>query len=225
MTATFFHGSSVRVDVSHWRIGRRKLGFLGAFLEEENAHQVARGVGLGERDERIAFQAQAGRFGDAKRRRGHLDGTRRGGIVAARFGERVLARDGRDDRARRGAVGERRFQRAGRLPRASIFRRWRASLRDRRCRPRDPAFFAGTPASCLPVRIISSAFGKPTRRGRRTEPPHAGRMPICTSGRPSLVAESLHATRQSQARVSSNPPPTQTPWIAATVGTRRRRCG
>ena len=47
-------------------------------------------------------------------------------------------------------------------------------------------------------------------------------MPICTSGRPILVAESLQATRQSHTRVSSVPPPTQTPWIAATVGTDSR---
>ena len=44
-------------------------------------------------------------------------------------------------------------------------------------------------------------------------------MPICTSGSPILVAESLQATRQSHASVSSVPPPTHTPWIAATVGT------
>ena len=35
-----------------------EFGFLGAFLEEENAHQVARGVGLRQFDERRAFQAQ-----------------------------------------------------------------------------------------------------------------------------------------------------------------------
>ena len=55
-------------------------------------------------------------------------------------------------------------------------------------------------------------------RGRRVVPPHAGRMPSLISGRPICVFGESDASRQSIERAVSQPPPTQAPPIAATVG-------
>ena len=45
--------------------------------------------------------------------------------------------------------------------------------------------------------------GTPMRRGRRVEPPHAGRMPSWVSGSPIFVARSAVAMRHWQARHNS----------------------
>ena len=81
-----------------------------------------------------------------------------------------------------------------------------------------PSLRALRPATVLPVRIRSRASAMPMRRGRRVEPPQAGRMPSCTSGRPIRVSGRSLATRQVEAREISRPPPRQTPRMAATVG-------
>ena len=54
------------------------------------------------------------------------------------------------------------------------------------------------------------------RLGRTTEPKLAP-IPICASGRPSLMPGA--ATRRSQASASSKPPATAAPFSAATIGT------
>jgi len=56
-----------------------------------------------------------------------------------------------------------------------------------------------------PVRIISSALPRPTRRGSRWWPPPPGMMPRLISVRPS--GRPQRAMRMSQARASSSPPP------------------
>ena len=98
-------------DDSGLRVGAGELRLLGAFLEEENPHQAARHVGLGEIDEGIALQAESRAFRQAQPTRGHVDGAQGGGIVAARPGECLLAREGGDDVAGRRAVGKGRLQR------------------------------------------------------------------------------------------------------------------
>ena len=65
---------------------------------------------------------------------------------------------------------------------------------------------------------MSSASDTPMSRGSRVQPPHAGMMPSFVSGRPIFVAASGVAMRQSHASAISQPPPSATPWIAATVG-------
>ena len=107
---------------------------------------------------------------------------------------------------------------AGRFPLAIIFLAAASRYSGWASSSTRPVFWAGIAASCLPARMIPSAAGKPIRRGNRTEPPHAGRMPSCVSGRPILVDLSSEPTRQSHARASSQPPPRQTPLIAATDG-------
>ena len=107
---------------------------------------------------------------------------------------------------------------AGRLPRARHFSAAASKYSDCASSSTSPAFCAGIAASCLPARMMPSAAGRPMRRGKRTEPPQAGRIPSCVSGRPIFVDLSSEATRQSQASASSQPPPRQTPLIAATDG-------
>mmetsp|Transcript_5505 Transcript_5505/g.13639 ORF Transcript_5505/g.13639 Transcript_5505/m.13639 type:complete len:299 (+) Transcript_5505:1838-2734(+) len=79
-----------------------------------------------------------------------------------------------------------------------------------------PSFLAAPSLMGADVSIISSAFCRPTRRGRRCVPPNPGRMPSCSSGRPMRVP-GVH-TRALHAMATSSPPPRATPWIAATVG-------
>ena len=62
----------------------------------------------------------------------------------------------------------------------------------------------------------SLARAGPTSRASRWVPPAPGMMPRLISGWPSFA--SAAATRQSQARASSQPPPRAYPVIAATTG-------
>ena len=66
--------------------------------------------------------------------------------------------------------------------------------------------------------INSLAGPGPISRGSRTVPPQPGSRPSLTSGAARLVVGLLVATRKSQARASSSPPPTQSPSITATLG-------
>ena len=66
------------------------------------------------------------------------------------------------------------------------------------------------------VRIMSRARPRPTRRGRRTVPPPPGMIPIRVSVSPICAAGST--TRRSQARASSQPPPSARPFTAAIQG-------
>ncbi len=50
-----------------------------------------------------------------------------------------------------------------------------------------PSLFASSAGTWRPVTIISIAAFGPIRRGRRCVPPPPGRMPISTSGRPTLA--------------------------------------
>mmetsp|Transcript_32815 Transcript_32815/g.83865 ORF Transcript_32815/g.83865 Transcript_32815/m.83865 type:complete len:289 (+) Transcript_32815:1540-2406(+) len=79
-----------------------------------------------------------------------------------------------------------------------------------------PSFFAWAPFTGLEVSIISTAFFRPTRRGRRWVPPKPGMMPSCSSGSPRLVLGPQ--MRALQAMATSRPPPSATPRMAATVG-------
>ncbi len=47
-----------------------------------------------------------------------------------------------------------------------------------------PILFARFASRTFPARMTSRAFARPIMRGRRVVPPHAGRMPSLTSGRP-----------------------------------------
>ena len=80
-----------------------------------------------------------------------------------------------------------------------------------------PRFLAARALNRRPVRIASSASAGPIRRGRRVEPPHAGRMPSMVSGRPMRVEGASAATIRSQASASSYAPPGTGPPTAATV--------
>src|SRR5262245_17570195 len=50
-------------------------------------------------------------------------------------------------------------------------------------------------ARLFPAKMMSNALGTPISRGNLVEPPHAGRRPICVSGRPILVERSVEAIR------------------------------
>jgi len=65
--------------------------------------------------------------------------------------------------------------------------------------------------------MMSSAAGKPIRRGNFVVPPHAGKMPSFVSGNPMVAFGLSDITRQSQLIASSHPPPRQAPLIAATL--------
>jgi hypothetical protein len=80
-----------------------------------------------------------------------------------------------------------------------------------------PTRFARFPSSALPLRMMSSAAGRPISRGSLLVPPHAGKMPSFTSGSPICAFGESDMTRQSQLSASSQPPPRQAPSIAATV--------
>ena len=67
-----------------------------------------------------------------------------------------------------------------------------------------------------PDMMRSLARAGPTSRASRWVPPAPGMMPRLISGWPSFA--SAAATRQSQARASSQPPPRAYPVIAATTG-------
>ena len=84
-------------------------------------------------------------------------------------------------------------------------------------RPRRPGRWrsASSAPTWRPVKIRSLARAGPTSRARRCVPPPPGMMPSRISGWPSL-AFSL-AMRKSQARASSQPPPSAKPEIAAIV--------
>ena len=84
-----------------------------------------------------------------------------------------------------------------------------------------PILFARLESTTFPARMTSSAAVRPTTRGRRVVPPHAGRIPSLISGRPICVFFESDASRQSIARTVSQPPPRQAPSIAATVGNGR----
>ena len=80
----------------------------------------------------------------------------------------------------------------------------------RSTRPMRNASAAGTR---MPVRIISSALPRPTRRGSRCVPPPPGMMARLISVSPSCASSA--AIRISQARASSSPPPSAKPRMAA----------
>src|SRR5215813_918007 len=83
----------------------------------------------------------------------------------------------------------------------------------RSTRPIRSASAAGTR---MPVRIISRALPRPTRRGSRCVPPPPGMMARLISVRPSCASSA--AMRMSQARASSRPPPRAKPRMAAMMG-------
>src|SRR5215467_3623856 len=87
----------------------------------------------------------------------------------------------------------------------------------RSTRPMRSASAAGTR---MPVRIISRALPRPTRRGSRWVPPPPGMMARLISVRPSCASSA--AMRISQARASSRPPPRAKPWTAAMMGCEHR---
>src|SRR5215470_12728147 len=87
----------------------------------------------------------------------------------------------------------------------------------RSTRPMRIASAAGTR---MPVRIISRALPRPTRRGRRWVPPPPGMMARLISVRPSCASSA--AIRISQARASSRPPPRAKPRMAAMMGCAQR---
>ena len=70
-----------------------------------------------------------------------------------------------------------------------------------------------------PSKISSLARADPMSRGNRWVPPEPGITPSRTSGMPRSAV--LEATRRSQHRASSSPPPSALPSMAATVGTGR----
>ena len=67
-----------------------------------------------------------------------------------------------------------------------------------------------------PVKMSSFAREGPTSRGSRWVPPAPGMMPSRISGWPSLALSP--ATRRSQHRASSQPPPSAKPVTAAMTG-------
>jgi len=67
-----------------------------------------------------------------------------------------------------------------------------------------------------PVTMSSSAASAPINRGSRCVPPAPGRIPKCTSGRPTRAHDAI--TRAWQLIASSKPPPSAVPWIAAVTG-------
>ena len=79
-----------------------------------------------------------------------------------------------------------------------------------------PSFSASSAFTGLLFMIISSAFGRPTRRGSRCVPPKPGMTPSWSSGSPSC-ALGVH-TRALHAMASSSPPPSARFSMAATVG-------
>ena len=81
-----------------------------------------------------------------------------------------------------------------------------------------PMRSASAASRIRPVRTISLARPSPTMRGSLWVPPAPGRIPSPVSGWPSRADSP--ATRRSQARASSHPPPRAQPVTAATVGTR-----
>src|SRR5215467_10597450 len=87
----------------------------------------------------------------------------------------------------------------------------------RSTRPIRSASAAGTR---MPVRIISRALPRPTRRGSRWVPPPPGMMARLISVRPSCASSA--AMRISQARASSRPPPRAKPRMAAMTGCEQR---
>src|SRR5215831_12625675 len=87
----------------------------------------------------------------------------------------------------------------------------------RSTRPIRSASAAGTR---IPVRIISRALPRPTRRGSRCVPPPPGMMARLISVRPSCASSA--AMRMSQARASSRPPPRAKPRMAAMMGCEQR---
>src|SRR5215468_9222531 len=87
----------------------------------------------------------------------------------------------------------------------------------RSTRPIRSASAAGTR---MPVRIISRALPRPTRRGSRWVPPPPGMMARLISVRPSCLSSA--AMRISQARASSRPPPRAKPRMAAMMGCEQR---
>src|SRR5215471_5819959 len=87
----------------------------------------------------------------------------------------------------------------------------------RSTRPIRSASAAGTR---MPVRMISRALPRPTRRGSRWVPPPPGMMARLISVRPSCASSA--AMRISQARASSRPPPRAKPRMAAMMGCEQR---
>ena len=79
-----------------------------------------------------------------------------------------------------------------------------------------PMRSASAAVSTLPVRISSLARAGPTIRGSRCVPPAPGVTASRTSGSPILARS--EATRRSQHRAISRPPPRALPSIAAMVG-------
>ena len=67
-----------------------------------------------------------------------------------------------------------------------------------------------------PPVMASSAAGTPISRGSRWVPPAPGTMPSVTSGKPMRVPGA--ASRTWHPSATSQPPPSATPWIAATIG-------
>src|SRR5215471_17184587 len=92
-----------------------------------------------------------------------------------------------------------------------------ATVTTRSTRPIRSASAAGTR---MPVRIISRALPRPTRRGSRWVPPPPGMMARLISVRPSCASSA--AMRISQARASSRPPPRAKPRMAAMTGCEQR---
>lgn len=101
-----------------------------------------------------------------------------------------------------------------------------------------PISFACFPDMARPVKMRSFAFDSPSKRTRRCVPPAPGMIPNFVSGKPIFVtpdpacARQLQmivrlkfaaepATRRSQARASSKPPPRAGPSMAAMVGMSR----
>mmetsp|Transcript_33007 Transcript_33007/g.80260 ORF Transcript_33007/g.80260 Transcript_33007/m.80260 type:complete len:353 (-) Transcript_33007:339-1397(-) len=81
-----------------------------------------------------------------------------------------------------------------------------------------PIFFALSDLIVLPVSSMSSAAVAPTSLGSRCVPPHPGKSPSITSGRPSTVFALDVATRCLHVIAISSPPPRHDPSIAATHG-------
>ena len=216
MTAAYF--TSLRLG------GHRRGDFpLGALPEEKQPQQVSAGVGTHQfrQSTTLGFQScgRAPLEADAD----DVDDLHRSGVVAAGL-SRCLCRGrspGRGVEHRRNHSTARCRQPDPRAPPAgagSDVSRRPGALRVGPLHPRCPtrsAFFGG---SVLPARISGSALGSPISRGRRTVPPHPGRMPSFTSGRPMEMEGSSAATRDLHASASSSPPPRQSPLIAATVG-------